>query len=111
MTTTRCRSLADRILQTLANSVPCERHFSALNLLYTKTRNALLPERVNKLLYIQINRRTLRRDPLVKLLENEDEDEDDLWTDAGEDTTFVRPAHTAFRGKDVPTVASEDELI
>jgi hAT family C-terminal dimerisation region len=103
--------LADRILQTLANSVPCERYFSALNLLYTKTRNALLPERVDKLLYIQINRRTLRRDPLIRVLE--DEGEDDLWTDAREDATFVRPAHTteALRGEDVPTEAFEDELV
>jgi hypothetical protein len=107
--------LADRILQTLANSVPCERHFSALNLLHSKTRNALLPERVDKLLYVQINRRTLRRDPLVKVLkdEDEDEDEDDLWTDAGEDATFVRPAHTTevLRGGDGPTEASEEELV
>jgi hypothetical protein len=109
--------LADRILQTLANSVPCERHFSALNLLHTKTRNALLPERVGKLLYVQINRRTLRRDPLVKVLENDEEEEeegeDDLWTDAREDATFVRPASTteAFRGEDVPTEISEDELV
>jgi len=105
--------LADRILQSLANSVPCERHFSALSLLHTKTRNALLPERVHKLLYVQINRRTLRRDPLVKVLEDEDEDEDegegegedDLWTDPREDATFLRPAHTteALRREDVPT--------
>jgi len=47
--------LADRVLHTLANSVPCERAFSALNQLHTKTRNSLTPERVNKLLYIQIN--------------------------------------------------------
>jgi hypothetical protein len=69
--------LADRVLYILANSVPCERAFSALNQLYTKTRNALTPERVNKSLYIQINRRTLRRDALAeKLLEDEDEDEE-----------------------------------
>jgi hypothetical protein len=44
--------LADRVLYTLTNSMPCERAFSALNQLYIKTRNALTPERVNKLLYI-----------------------------------------------------------
>jgi hypothetical protein len=92
--------LADRVLHTLANSVPCERAFSALNQLHTKTRNALTPERVDKLLYIQINSRTLRRDALVKELpEDEDEDEDeeeedDLVVDGDEDATFVRPAHT-----------------
>jgi hypothetical protein len=47
--------LADQVLYTLANSIPYERHFSALNLIHFKTRNALLPERVDKLLYIQIN--------------------------------------------------------
>jgi hypothetical protein len=61
------------------------------------------------LLYIQINRRTLRRDPLIKVLENED----DLWTDASEDATFVRTAHTteALWGEDVPTEASGDGLV
>jgi hypothetical protein len=57
---------------------------------------------VNKLLYIQINSRTLRRKALVKkLLENEDEDENedkdkenDLVVDGEKDTTFARPAHT-----------------
>jgi hAT family C-terminal dimerisation region len=44
--------LADRVLYTLANSMLCERAFSALNLLHIKTRKALTPERVNKLLYI-----------------------------------------------------------
>jgi hAT family C-terminal dimerisation region len=90
--------LADRVLHTLANSVPCERAFSALNQLHTKTRNALTPERVNKLLYIQINSRTLRRDALAgKILRDEDEDEDeedDLVVDGEEDATFARLAHT-----------------
>jgi hypothetical protein len=73
----------------------------------------LLPERVDKLLYIQINRRTLRRDPLIRVLEDKDEGEDDLWTDAREDAIFVRPAHTteALREEDVPTEAFEDELV
>jgi hypothetical protein len=67
--------LADRVLHTLANSVSCERAFSALNQLHTKTRNALTPERVDKLLYIQINSRTLRRDALVKELPEEEDEE------------------------------------
>jgi hypothetical protein len=52
------------------------------------------------MLYIQINSRTLRRDALAgKLLEDEDEDEeDDLVVDGEEDATFARPAHT----KEVP---------
>jgi hypothetical protein len=52
---------------------------------------------------------------LVTDLESEDEDEgeDDLWTDAREDATFIRPAYTieALRGEDVPTEASEDKLV
>ena len=88
--------LADRVLHTLANSVPCERAFSALNQLHTKTRNLLTPERVNKLLYIQINSRTLGRDALAgKTLKSEDDDEeDDLVVDGEEDATLARPAHT-----------------
>jgi signal transduction protein with GAF and PtsI domain len=50
---------------------------------------------VNKLLYIQINSRTLGRDALAgKTLESEDEDEeDDLVVDGEEGAIFVRPAH------------------
>jgi hypothetical protein len=107
--------LADRVLYTLANSIPCERAFSALNQLHTKTRNALTPERVNKLLYIQINSRTLRRDALVgKLLEDEDEDEEDDLVVYGEgDDTFARPAHTneALSGPDGLAESSQDELL
>jgi hypothetical protein len=99
--------------------VPCERAFSALNQLHTKTRNALTPERVDKLLYIQINSRTLRRDALVKELpEDEDEDEDeeeedDLVVDGDEDATFVRPAHTeeAPPGPDNLAEDSRDEFV
>jgi hAT family C-terminal dimerisation region len=88
--------LADRVLYILANSVLCERAFSALNQLYTKTRNALTPERVNKLLYIQINSRTLRRDASVKTLskDEDEEEDDDLMVDGEEDATFVTAAYT-----------------
>ena len=119
--------LADRILYILANSVPCERHFSSLNILHTKLRNALTVERVDKLLYIQINRRTLRREGLFKVLEQEEDeddeddkddeddedDEDDTMEDTGEDATFGRPAHTteAGQGEDAPIELSEDELV
>jgi hypothetical protein len=79
------------------------------------TRNALTPERVNKLLYVQINSRTLRRDALVeKLLEDEDEDEDDdLVVDGEEDATFARPAHTkeALPTPDDHVEGSQDELV
>jgi hypothetical protein len=96
--------LADRVLHTLANLVFCERAFSALNQLYIKTRNSLTPERVNKLLYIQINSRTLGRDALAgKTLESEDKDEeDDLVVDGEEGAIFVRSAYTneALSGPD-----------
>jgi hypothetical protein len=107
--------LADRVLHTLANSVPCERAFSALNQLHTKTRNALTPERVNKLLYIQINSRTFRRDALAgKTLRDEDEDkEDDLVVDGEEDATFARLAHTneALLGSDGLNRGSQGESV
>jgi hAT family C-terminal dimerisation region len=119
--------LADRILHTLANSVPCERNFSSLNVLHSKLRNALTVERVDKLLYIQINRRTLRGEGLYRVLEDEDiedediedediEDEDiedEIMEDAGEDTTFIGPAHTteAEQGEDAPVEVSDDELV
>jgi hAT family C-terminal dimerisation region len=102
------------VLHILANSIPCERAFNALNQLYTKTRNTLTPERVDKLLYIQINSRTLRRDALVKELpEDEDEEEEDnLVVDGDEDATFVRPAHTeeALPGPDNLAEDSRDEF-
>jgi hypothetical protein len=52
---------------------------------------------------------------LITVLKSEDEDEgeDDLWTDAREDATVVRPAYIieVLRGEDVPTEASEDKLV
>jgi hAT family C-terminal dimerisation region len=109
--------LADRVLHILTNSVPCERAFSALNQLYIKTRNALTPKRVNKLLCIQINSRTLRRDALVeKLLKDEDEDEDkedDLVVDGEGDAIFARPARTkeALPGPDGLAESLQDDLV
>jgi hypothetical protein len=104
--------LADRILNTLANSVPYERNFSSLNILHTKLRNALTVERVDKLLYIQINRRTLRREGLFKILE-EEEDEEDIIGDTSEDTVFGSPAHIteAGQGEDAAIKLSEDDLV
>jgi hypothetical protein len=104
--------LADRFLQTLANSVPCERHFSALNHLHNKARNHLTPERVNKLLYIQINRRTLRRERSFTMLSEEEEEEDTVY-DAGEDATSSRLAHIteAKQGENASMNGSNDELV
>jgi hypothetical protein len=70
---------------------------------------------VNKLLYIQINSRTLKRDaPAEKILEDEDEDEeDDLVEDGEEDVTFTRPAHTneALPGPDGLAEGSQDKSV
>jgi hAT family C-terminal dimerisation region len=53
--------LATRVFYILANEVPSERVISVIKTLYSKTRNRLTKERVNKLLFIQINLRTLNR--------------------------------------------------
>ena|SRR5271168_398112 len=76
--------LATRLFHTPANSVPSERSFSYTNILHSKSRNRLIAERVDKILYIQVNRRTLGRvsKPAAQLEEelettDEDDDEDD----------------------------------
>ena len=51
---------AKRMYSTPANSVASERAFSMQNILHTKSRNALLSERVNKLTYAYMNARVLR---------------------------------------------------
>jgi hypothetical protein len=83
-----------------------------MNILYSKERNTLTPERVDKLLYIQINRRTLRREGLFRVVE-EDEEEDDIIEDADGDTTFARPAYAteAELVEDASVEGSEDELV
>jgi hypothetical protein len=53
--------IAIRLISTPATSVPSERAFSILNLVHTKLRNRLSNERVDKLQYIYINERVLRR--------------------------------------------------
>jgi hypothetical protein len=52
---------AIRVFHTLTNEVPSQRVFSAMKILHSKTRNRLREDRVDKLLFIQINLRTLRR--------------------------------------------------
>ena len=53
--------IAVRLMSTPATSVPSERAFSILNLVHTKLRNRLSIERVDKLQYIYINERVLRK--------------------------------------------------
>jgi hAT family C-terminal dimerisation region len=54
-------TLADRLWHTLANEVPSERAFSQMKITKSKTRNRLSDDRVNKLLFIQMNLRALHR--------------------------------------------------
>jgi hypothetical protein len=49
------------MLNTLANSAPSKRAFSTIKATYTQARNRLTAERVNKLLFIQINSKVLVR--------------------------------------------------
>jgi hypothetical protein len=51
-----------------------------MNILYNKGRNRLTPERVNKILYIQINRRTLNRNLTFTIPETDEEDEQEQAT-------------------------------
>jgi hypothetical protein len=81
--------LAIRVFHTLANEVPSERVFSAMKLLHSKTRNRLSEDRVDKLLFIQINTRTLRRRPKVR---TRDEETDGSST---EDETDISPCQFA----------------
>ena len=53
--------LAYRLHNTLGSSVPSERAFSAMKLTHSRLCAALTTERVDKLLYIQVNCRVLRR--------------------------------------------------
>ena len=103
-------TLAHRLFYTLANSVPCERNFSSMKVLHSKLRSRLTIERVNKLLYIQINRRTLKRDGKVRVLgdaENE-EDEADTTEEEGEEAFAHIPA--VQQGSEDVVMTSDDEL-
>ena len=69
--------LALRLFETPANSVPCERAFSTMNLTHTKYRNRLTVERTHKLCFVHINRRILdrSRDATKKRLDELDDRE------------------------------------
>jgi hypothetical protein len=61
--------LTECVLHTLANLVSYERFFSFMAILHTNRRSKLSPEHVDKLLYFQINHRTLKRDLKTVLLD------------------------------------------
>jgi hypothetical protein len=48
-----------RLYNTTANSVACERAFHAWNLQHTKLRSSLLPDKVDQLVFLHMNYRTL----------------------------------------------------
>jgi hypothetical protein len=54
-------SFADKLINTCANSVPSERAWSSMNYIHSKTRNSLSLKTVDKLQFIYINYRTLRK--------------------------------------------------
>ncbi|RYC78191.1 hypothetical protein BFJ63_vAg18936, partial [Fusarium oxysporum f. sp. narcissi] len=59
-------TLARRVLGSLANSVPSERSFSATNYLHCKLRNRLSPLSTDKVTFIYMNSRVLKRLKTVK---------------------------------------------
>lgn len=69
---------ARRVLITIANSVPSERAFLAMNFIHNKLRNSLTVERANKLSFIQMNsghitKTTKEQELEQRLLEFEEE--------------------------------------
>ena len=83
-----------------------------MNILHSKSRNRLTPERVDKLLYIQINRRTLRRDPHFSVLESDDEG--DVAMQPGEQDTTIGTVDHREEVEMSPAGAtefSEDDLV
>jgi hypothetical protein len=62
--------IARRLATTIANSVPSERAFSTMNLVHSKLRNRLVADRVEKQVYIHINRRILDHPPQARQLFN-----------------------------------------
>ena len=72
----------------------------------------LTPKCVDKLLYIQINRRTLRSEGLFKALE-EDKEENNIIENADRDTIFAGPGHIieVELVEDASIEGSENELV
>jgi hypothetical protein len=77
-----------------------------MNNLHNKKRNRLTVKRVNKLLYIQINRRTLGRDIKVNVLGEKDE------TDITEEKAEEAFTHTLAvqKGSEDVVMSLRDEL-
>lgn len=54
-------NIAKRLFHCLANSVPSERSFSAQNYIHCNIRNSLLQDKVDKLSFIYVNYRVLKK--------------------------------------------------
>jgi hAT family C-terminal dimerisation region len=54
-------SFAERLIRITANSVVSERAWSAMNFIHSKSRNSLLVDTVDKLIFIYMNYRALRK--------------------------------------------------
>jgi hypothetical protein len=69
---------AQRLFSTFPNSLPCERSFSCMKLHQNRLRTHLTIDKFDKLCFIYMNRRTLRRKPsdLKRTLHSLDEDEE-----------------------------------
>ena len=65
------RRLCQLIVIPLATSVPSERAFFTLNLILTKLQNRLTNDKVNKLQFIYINQRILRKHRYVDFSKEE----------------------------------------
>jgi hypothetical protein len=70
-----------------------------MNILHSKNRNRLTPTRIDRLLYVQVNRRTLRREPHCGTSDS-DEQED----------TLICGLHDEEEGEEVYLGLSEDVI-
>ena len=85
--------LSVQVFEAITNSIVSERAFSVMNLIYTKLRNRLGSEKVDKLIYIYMNQYILDKskslfigDPIEKTLEDQIELEEVLLDILGSDT-------------------------
>jgi hypothetical protein len=92
--------IAIRLLNTIANEVPCERAFSTLKATKSKTRSRLTDDHVDKLCYIQINSRVFARKANLKIV-NFDESSDDEGLDIYQDDDSEVP-QTSGQSMDSP---------
>jgi len=79
-----------------------------MNILHSKNRNRLTPTRIDRLLYVQVNRRTLRREPHCGTSDS-DEEEDDAGQLEQEDT-LICGLHDEEEGEEVYLGLSEDVI-